>query len=221
MGGRAAPTPAAHVIDLRRKIAYLERDLAEAESKLSRTEERLARFTVLSKTSFGGIEMAQSWCEFVLWEGLLNDGDFNAIIELGTWQGGSSHWLFAQTRTRAMIRREAGRASTNFRTYDSVAPNAPVEGFERKDVFAAAEEIIEFIHAYEPVVLFCDNGNKPRELRTFGTALRHPDSRVVVHDWGTEVMPEDVPDSLEMVHREFCEELGSMSRVFKRRDDEG
>ena len=36
---------------------------------------------------------AQYWVEFILWESLLNERDYNAIIELGTWEGGFSLYL--------------------------------------------------------------------------------------------------------------------------------
>ena len=37
----------------------------------------------------------------------------------------------------------------------------------------------------------------------------------MAHDWGTEIGPDDVPDTVEMVYREFCEEIGSITRVFR------
>ena len=52
----------------------------------------------------------------------------------------------------------------------------------------------------------------------YGPLLEHPESLLVVHDYGTEFQPEDVPACLEMVYREFCEDLGSMSRVFKKKE---
>jgi hypothetical protein len=63
-------------------------------------------------------------------------------------------------------------------------------------------------------VLLCDGGNKPRELRTFSHYLG-PESLIVVHDWGCEIDEQDVPVTLEEVYGEFCDELGSLSRVFR------
>jgi len=74
--------------------------------------------------------------------------------------------------------------------------------------------------AFEPCVVFCDGGNKPRELKTFAAELRDPRSLLFVHDWGTEMLPGDVPDTVGMVYGEFCEQLGSVTRVFKLRSDD-
>ena len=206
-GSRAAQTPAQRVISLQSEIAGLERDLAEAEAKASRAESSLRRYQEIGGVSFGGIPVAQIWADFILWESLLNEGGFEVIYELGTWEGGFSWWLDAQARARDI----------GFFTFDSIKPQRLVPRFARMDVFAESEYLIATMRQHEPIILFCDNGNKPRELRTFGTALQHPDSLVVVHDWGTEVQPEDVPAELEMVYEDFCKELGSISRVFKGR----
>ncbi len=95
-------------------------------------------------------------------------------------------------------------------------PERPPPGFERLDVFAEPEKVIPqtAIGSWEPLILLCDGGNKPRELKTF-TPYLHPGSLVVVHDWLTEVYPEDVPAGLVEVYGEACEALGSMSRVFE------
>lgn len=218
----AAPrTPATQLISLRREIAALERDLAEANAKASRAEQKLARFTTIGANgfgvSFGDIPVAQIWADFVLWETVLNRGEYRAVFELGTWKGGFAWWLWAQTQARHM---------ELFETYDSLqseyptpAPEPERDTFVRRDVFAEAKEIGERMRKYEPCVVFCDNGNKPRELKTFSAELQHPDSILVVHDWGTEFQPEDVPDTVEMMYEEFCVELGSISRVFRLRRD--
>jgi hypothetical protein len=165
----------------------------------------------VSLGSFCGIPASQIWEDFYLWEMLLNQREkealegksypLNAIVELGTWQGGFSRYLACQARERGML----------FRTYDIEPVDAP--GFVKADIFAAQERIGAWLGKQGPLVLLCDNGDKPRELRTFPQYL-DPWSLVVVHDWGTEVHPEDVPDTLYPLYEEFCEDIGSMSRVF-------
>jgi hypothetical protein len=43
----------------------------------------------------------------------------------------------------------------------------------------------------------------------------------VVHDWKTEIQPEDVPDTVEETYGDFCDDIRSMSRVFKRKENDG
>lgn len=149
--------------------------------------------------------MAQYWTDFFLWEALLNENEhLRAIVELGTWKGGFSLWLHAQAENRDMC----------FRTYDVIKPERQPPNFVQIDIYAEAEEIGKHLKKNAPLILLCDGGNKPRELRTFSMYLK-PDSVIVVHDWGTEMLPGDVPDNVEIVYGDFCDEIGSISRVFR------
>lgn len=205
----AAPkTPVSRLIELRQELAYLQRDLDEANAKASRAEEKLKVFTELGNVSFGGIPAAQIWTDFVLWELVLNKHtDLRAIFEIGTWKGGFSWWLWAQAEARRM----------HFETYDAIEPEASIPGFHRADVFRDYALIGRDFRIWEPCAVFCDGGNKPRELEVFSQQLEHPESILLVHDWGTETQPEDVPAGWEMLYREFCENYSSITRVFKRK----
>jgi hypothetical protein len=155
--------------------------------------------------SFAGVPAAQFWAEFVLWEALLNERPYNGIIELGTWQGGFSLYLAAQAEARGMF----------FRTYDVQPPPSRIPGFVQVDLYAASDDVGEHMSKHDPVIVLCDGGNKPRELATFSRYVTDA-STLVVHDWGTEMLEENVPDEgVRMVHRELCEDLGSISRVFE------
>lgn len=146
------------------------------------------------------------WCDFILWEAILNENpETKAIVELGTWQGGFSLYLAAQAFARGI----------DFTTIDATAPDREIPGFIRMDIWRQADQLGGLLKALEPVILLCDNGNKPRELRTFPAYLQDPRSLVVVHDWMTEVLPSDVPDTLTPVYEDYCDELGSMSRCFR------
>lgn len=203
----AAPvTPAARVAELTRMLEQERKFLAEACVEIRRLRSVDDTYHRMSGVSFGGVAAAQWWCDFVLWEAVLNENpDLVAIVEIGTWQGGFSRWLNAQAETRGM----------GFLTYDAVAPDREPPGFVRRDVFAEADFIRGHVLREEPLVLFCDGGNKPREMATFAPCLCDSRSLVVVHDWGTETLPSDVPACLEEAYGDYCDELGSLSRVFR------
>lgn len=155
--------------------------------------------------SFGGVPAAQCVQDYYLWEYLLNDNpQLRGIVELGTWEGGFSLYLAAQARCRGI----------SFRTYDIVAPGHEIAGFVQLDIFGEAESIGQYIRGCLPVIVLCDGGNKARELRTFSEYL-DAESRLVVHDWGTEMDPKDVPGNLEMLYGDTFERYRSMSRVFR------
>ena len=154
--------------------------------------------------SFGGVPTAQYHCDFLLWERVLNDNpQTRRIVELGSWQGGFSWFLYAQTQARGM----------SFATYDIILPDVEPPCFTKLDFYRFPDRVVL---GDSPVVLLCDGGNKPRELRTF-PPMCVPGSVVVAHDWGTETLASDVPDFLEELYGGFCDEIGSVSRVFRMR----
>ena len=155
--------------------------------------------------SFGGVPAAQLIQDFYLWECLLNENpQLRGIVELGTWEGGFACYLYAQAQARGL----------SFRTYDVLAPAREIPGFVQLDIFRESEQVGEYLRREDPVVVLCDGGNKPREMKTFSQYLS-PQSRLMVHDWGTEVSLRDVPDNLQMLNGDLYSSLNSMSRVFR------
>lgn len=205
-GSLAAPSPAARLIEMTQDSNLIRGYLGEACAEVRRLERENDRWHSFSNASFGGVPMAQYWCDLLLWESVLNEHPAKGIVEIGTWQGGLSWWLWAQCRARSM----------RFLTVDAVVPEFEPPEFEKLDVFARPDFLVARILSIgEPLILFCDGGNKPRELREFAPFLNDPASLIAVHDWGMETHLEDVPDRLEMVHGAFCEELGSITRFFR------
>lgn len=155
--------------------------------------------------SFAGIAASQVIQDYYLWEYVLNDNpQLRGIVELGTWEGGFSCYLAAQ----------AGFRGLSFRTYDVIAPGREIPGFFQLDIFREAEAIGEYLRRESPVILLCDGGNKAREMKVFSPFLT-PESRMIVHDWGTEVDQANVPANVEMLYEDLFVRYQSLSRVFR------
>ena len=174
--------------------------------------------------SFCGYGATQLWQDFWLWEHLLNrHSGLRRIVELGTAYGGFSLYLATQARYRNLT----------FHTFDSIDhATAPLDQlFGRPDERPRAAPLGDSFKRVElvrdgpatevttllgvPVALFCDNGDKVREVALYAPLLT-PSSLCVVHDWQTEIDEEDIPDCLEERYGELCDEIGAMSRVFER-----
>jgi len=65
-----------------------------------------------------------------------------------------------------------------------------------------------------PRLLFCDNGNKRRELSEIACILA-PGDFVAVHDWGSEAGPGDISVHWDGLMVEECEAIKSLSRFFR------
>jgi hypothetical protein len=166
-------------------------------------------FHDFSATSFGGVPAAQYFSDFLLWEIVLNSNpQLLGIVELGTFRGGMSRFLYAQAEARGLA----------FLTFDVIEPDEPAPNFEKIDIYRFSGELAQRFKKMGAIALFCDGGNKARELRTFPPELE-PGSIALVHDWGTEMLPEYVPDFLEELYGDYCDEIGSVTRVFRMKEE--
>lgn len=151
-------------------------------------------------TTFAGCEMAQTWVDLQLYEKILNDrSDLKCIIELGTGQGGLSQFFNAQAVARGL----------EFHNFDHLEADKAVPCWHQIDVLADSVRVMEFFA--HPMLLLCDNGNKPLEVKIYSPILRVGDL-LAVHDWGVEISDSDIPDALFMVYQEWSH---SLTRIFQ------
>ena len=150
-----------------------------------------------------GRPVGQSWDDLGLWEKVLNEFDhLRWIVELGTWEGGMSFYLAAQCFARRMV----------FHTFDKNSPTEWVCNFQKRDVlnYLLPDKVMDLIHAH-PGILFCDDGNKRKEVLFYHFRL-HKRSFIAVHDWGIEFEQDDIPES----HRAL---VSNETTVFLARND--
>ena len=83
-----------------------------------------------------------------------------------------------------------------------------VECHETADVFEIEAKIAGLIKSDGITIVFCDGGNKVKELEVFSKYIKKEDF-IAVHDWGTEVLPTDVPKELKLVRQ------GVMTAIFR------
>jgi hypothetical protein len=113
------------------------------------------------------------------WEQFLARVQPQALLELGTATGSFSKWLNRRVKW--------------FRTIDVGKPERRTPGFIRLDVWERADDVRDLIaRAPRPFVLYCDNGDKRREVDTFAGALE-VDDFLAVHDFGTDIYDPDIP----------------------------
>jgi len=170
----------------------------------------------LFHTSFLGTATIQYWADLFLWELFFKKHSLGIkqFVEFGTGYGGFSNYLLLQCRQR----------NIQFDTFDLNPPvntwrNIPKllgleDCFHQGDIFEDQKNIVIELVSKSKVMLFCDNGNKRREFKEFAPYLM-PESFVVVHDWGSEFMQEDIIyDNIETILVEECEDLDSKTRFF-------
>lgn len=152
---------------------------------------------------FFGTNCSQSWGDVILWERLFNaHPELRGVVELGTGEGGFSRYLQFQAQTRGLT----------FSTFDKVHMKTHnLDCFQEIDIWENVELVAS--HFNPPTILFCDNGEKAREVAVFAPLLQLNDI-VVVHDWNMEIFAKDIPEYLMPIHDEWYAELRSWSRIF-------
>ena len=167
--------------------------------------------------TFLGRKIAQTDKAIWLWEKVLISIEFARIIEFGTYKGNFSLYLYLHCLQR----------KKDFYTYDTIDwkeidHKAHLKNFlnfdsrfVKGDVFAFEKSIGLLIKSSGLSIVFCDGGDKVKELQTFTPYLKHGDI-IAVHDWQKEVFPKDVPASLIAYFTDLCDEEG-YKRFLKRK----
>ena len=149
-----------------------------------------------------GREAQQSHADLSAWRSFLAGHRVAGIVELGTASGAFSLWL--ADRVPLVV------------TVDAERPPDPPKRFTQRDVFADPLDLAapEF-RGIRPLLLFCDDGDKPREVALYGPSLRVGDY-LAVHDFDAEIFASDIPSDFKPVLADVCERLGSVTRFFQR-----
>lgn len=166
-------------------------------------------------SSFAGFPAAQSWNDLALWETFLSRYPVASILELGTWKGGMAVFLALQCRARG----------ASFTTVDrDLGQVEPQEMLGHLDATILAVDLhgpegIAQIRAIldglpKPTLLFCDDGNKRMERRSF-VPLLEPGDFAAVHDWNSEFGETDLDPVYPFELKDEAESIQSHTRFFQ------
>lgn len=129
----------------------------------------------------GGNRTQQEKQDLPIWEEVLSGHPVELLVELGTGNGAFSGWLAGLCDQRDI----------EFLSFDRNVPFLSGPWFHHVNLLDQSEKIIErFRH---PMLLWCDNGDKPREVELYAPFLERGDI-LAVHDWDTEISQADIPD---------------------------
>ena len=171
------------------------------------------------ETTLFNIQTLQSWPDLALWEWFLNETpSLKTIIELGTYRGGLAVYLSVEALMRGMqfftFDIESHINSDRVRAY--LAPY-----FHLDNVFLG-DKVTNLLLRDElhPLMIYCDNGNKPGEFAKYVPLLRSGDY-IGVHDYGNEVLPKDVAPFmpvLQVYQEERHANLGSLTHFYLKKE---
>lgn len=106
----------------------------------------------------------------------LQDENFDTIIEIGTAFGGFGLFLFENKGDQCkFITYDILDRVSSYKQYEQI-------DFRKKDVFHNTQKIADLIINGGKVALFCDGGNKIKEVNTFAKYLKNGDN-IFAHDY--------------------------------------
>jgi len=147
----------------------------------------------VNMSMFMGEDMAQSWPDLLIWEYFFNLYNIKTFIELGTGHGGLALFFALQCYQRGIEFHTFDNVKS-FNENDALPKVIDLAGsFHHVDLFKEGYPIISTIisECRHPMAIFFDDGDKPREWRTFAPLTRKGDF-CIVHDWGTEFKEQDI-----------------------------
>lgn len=179
--------------------------------------------------AYAGTAMERKWSDIFTIDVFLADQRPSLIVELGTGTGAFSCYL----ATYAYLN------GARFCTFDSHLKSVPTKRsneramrlirklggeMHRRDIFHSATQrfIRRLIQRGPRAFLYCDNGNKAREVQTFVGDLKDGDF-IGVHDYGSEIHESDlapfVGTTLRPWNATFFEGLQSSNRIYQKTND--
>lgn len=173
----------------------------------------------LFDSTFFGLKILQYWADVALWELFLHrHPDIKTLIEIGTCHCGMSVFFLGNAIQRGL----------DFWTFDIKrfpeldSPIVKQLGLETHfvlgDVFGQSREILTGLltdESLKPLLLYCDGGNKPKEIQTFVPHLSQGDY-AAVHDYTIEFKPEDIEPVEYLLEPAFLEECRRISPCLTR-----
>jgi predicted O-methyltransferase YrrM len=147
-----------------------------------------------------GFDVAQTPDQIKLLDEILDTYKITTYIELGTYRGGLSNYVLTT------------RPDIDYYGFD-YAPEQIDERIRNHprmitaDVFSngCKERILSIVtNSSGAVLIFCDNGNKPRELETYSPIIRSGDL-IQVHDYPGEGITDEFLDNFGAINSSLRE----------------
>lgn len=169
--------------------------------------------------TFLGQPCQQSFNAFFIWEKLLTPLKFKRMFEIGTALGNTSVYfkLFCINKGAEFytydFAKKNKRSNTRIQKYVNLQ-----DDYYMIDVFKESQQICSTIQKKGISIVFCDGGDKPHELRTFGPALKKGDI-IACHDWGRAIKDEWIKKDIKRLNlkelfRKERLELNTVTGIF-------
>lgn len=174
-------------------------------------------------TTFCGLRCMQSPLDMQIWEYFLrkHGKELYRFVEFGTAWGGFSLFAYSAggfTYNYDFVSVEKSDATYANEALDFISSEDDLDDiFLTIDLFGEEDKygqqmLKELLGEKGCTLLFCDNGDKPREVKEYGPSLKKGDW-LVVHDFGFEIKGYDIPSYFSQQNLGISSEWWAKSRT--------
>lgn len=178
-------------------------------------EELCKLHSTILVNKYGGFNSYQSFFAFYALQDFLNRHDnIRRVLEFGTAEGGTAIFFGLNMWRRRNPVQTWDVQERQDPDWFELAKFLGIE-FKLGDIFTEESkvQIKEFIQRPGTTIVFCDNGNKPLEARTFAPFLKSGDI-LMAHDWNAEIratdFSEEMKNSFDYLEQEKFDDQGSV-----------
>jgi hypothetical protein len=147
---------------------------------------------IMPKTAITAANGAKFWArhtqqELAVLDAVIRSVPFGLVVELGTGEAGGTYAL--SRRETPVLSFDIKCPKLTAKQYEALGPGVLFVGCS---VLDNPERVFSLWQNRPwPVFVYCDNGNKPQEVKLFAPRLR-PGDVIGCHDIGKELKPEDL-----------------------------
>lgn len=181
-----------------------------------------------------GSEIDNNYASLYFFEHYIEFHKFEYVIEFGARDGGLSLFLanmaavteqflfhtFELYKENDWYNREKGGVGHWFDKMETQTDF--IKSFSLSVFSDEAQEIVKSNISKYKTLLFCDNGDKPREFNMYAPLIKSGD-HILVHDWETGIFQNQIQDTinnekliLDEPWSTSCEQLKNLIRPFKK-----
>jgi hypothetical protein len=162
-------------------------DMPSQDGMIGKREQ--GRYIINAYQKLFSISVSKTWAEIFQLEAFFNRYHFDQIVELGTGSGATTIFMGIHSFMR----------NAQLYTFDTKPIGGKVEELFQAlnilwytgDIFQMVDRIAERIQRKGRTLLYLDNGNKRKEMETWGKFLKSGDI-ALLHDYGEEVHEIDI-----------------------------
>lgn len=157
-------------------------------------------------------------CEtFPIISELLDEYNIDLFIELGTARGGTTLRFHDMKQTMQVHTFDISNCGECQQLIEYLSNYDHRITFHKEDILTSeSETLLNLLSSPVKKMLYCDNGNKPKEIRMYSKYLSSGDL-LGVHDWGKEIHPKDVNEptrKFTKIRWSQLESLGVTTRLW-------